>query len=57
MSQITDYWFWDKFFSKEEIQQINEFIEQEHEGLESDNVKGYGKRVSDVKNISYGKKW
>ena len=27
MSQITDYWFWDKFFSKEEIQQINEFIE------------------------------
>jgi len=55
MSQITNYWFWDKFFSKEEIQQINEFIEQEHEGLESDNVKGYGKRVSDVKNISYGK--
>ena len=32
MSPITDYWFWDKFFSKEEIQQINEFIEQEHEG-------------------------
>ena len=48
-------WLWDKYFSKEEIQQINDLIDKEYISEEDESLKGNGKNVSNVKNIPYGR--
>ncbi len=46
---------WDKFFTKEQINTIVDFIEKEYIGLEEPYLQANGKQVSNVKVIPYRK--
>ena len=49
------YWWWDKFFTQEQINTIVDFIEKEYVALEEEHLKASGKQVSNVKVIPYKK--
>ena len=54
-SWTWDWYYWNNFFSGEEIATINKFIENNYDMNESPELGAMGKKVSSVKNIQYKK--
>ena len=54
-SWTWDWYYWDNFFSGEEITTINKFIENNYDMNENPDLGAKYKKVSTVKNIQYKK--
>jgi PKHD-type hydroxylase len=60
MSYKFDYWFWENLYDENKIKEINDIIENNFQGFESENLgakdsKGNKKKSSTVKLISFEK--